>query len=154
MIDGEVAAGFEEVRVQFERNFRERGELGAAVAAYWRGEKVVDLWGGRRAPDTDKPWRADTMVLVLSATKGLAAMTLALANARGWLDYDERVERYWPEFGQAGKRAITVRQLLDHEAGLVLLDETLTIDQMEDLDGVAHLIARQRPAWPPGTRHG
>jgi CubicO group peptidase (beta-lactamase class C family) len=154
MIDGEVAAGFEEVRVQFERNFRERGELGAAVAAYWRGEKVVDLWGGRRAPDTDEPWRADTMVLVLSATKGLAAMTLAIANARGWLDYDELVERYWPEFGQAGKRGVTVRQLLDHEAGLVLLDETLTIDQMEDLDGVAHLIARQRPAWPPGTRHG
>ena len=155
MIDGQVAAGFEGVRAEFERNFRERGEVGAAVAAYWRGDKVVDLWGGRRVPDrTDEPWRADTMVIVMSTTKGLAAMTLAIANARGWLDYDETVEHYWPEFGQNGKRGITVRQLLDHEAGLVVLDETLTIDQVEDLDAVAHLIARQRPAWPPGTRHG
>ena len=154
MIDGYVARGFEEVRAQFERNFRERGEIGAAVAAYWCGEKVVDLWGGRRTPDGDAPWNEDTMVVVMSTTKGLAAMTLAIANARGWLDYDEPVERYWPEFGQNGKRGITVRQLLAHEAGLVVLDESLTIDQMEDLDAVAHLIARQRPSWPPGTRHG
>ena len=47
---GFVAPGFEEVRDEFERNFAERGEIGAAVAAYWRGEKVVDLWGGRRFP--------------------------------------------------------------------------------------------------------
>ena len=50
-VSGFVAPGFEEVRAEFERNFEERGEIGAAVAAYWRGEKVVDLWGGRRTPD-------------------------------------------------------------------------------------------------------
>ena len=151
---GWVAPGFEEVRAEFERNFAERGEIGAAVAAYWRGEKVVDLWGGRRTPDGDEPWNEDTMVVVLSTTKGLAAMTLAVANARGWLDYDAPVARYWPEFAQNGKAAITVRQLLGHEAGLVWLDETLRIEQLRDLDGVARLLARQKPAWPPGTRHG
>ena len=153
-VDGFVAPGFEEVRAQFERNFAERGEIGAAVAAYWRGEKVVDLWGGRRTPDRDAPWNEDTMVVVMSTTKGLAAMTLAVANARGWLDYDAPVARYWPEFAQGGKGAITVRQLLAHEAGLVLLDERLTIVRMPDLDDVAHLLARQRPAWPVGTKHG
>ena len=153
-VDGFVAPGFEEVRTEFERNFGERGEIGAAVAAYWRGERVVDLWGGRRTPDSDAPWNEDTMVVVMSTTKGLAAMTLAVANARGWLDYDAPVARYWPEFAQYGKGAITVRQLLAHEAGLVLLDERLTIDRMRDLDDVARLLARQRPAWVPGTRHG
>ena len=125
-VSGFVAPGFEEVRAEFERNFAERGEIGAAVAAYWRGEKVVDLWGGRRTPEGDAPWNEDTMVVVMSSTKGLAAMTLAVANARGWLDYDAPVARYWPEFAQNGKAAITVRQLLGHEAGLVLLDEKLT----------------------------
>jgi len=153
-VDGFVAPGFEEVRAEFERNFAERGEIGAAVAAYWRGEKVVDLWGGRRTPDGNEPWNEDTMVVVMSTTKGLAAMTLAVANSRGWLDYDAPVARYWPEFAQGGKGAITVRQLLAHEAGLVLLDERLTITRMRDLDDVAHLLARQRPAWPPGTKHG
>ena len=122
---GWVAPGFEEVRAEFERNFAERGEIGAAVAAYWRGQKVVDLWGGRRAPDGDAPWNEDTLVLVHSSTKGLSAMTVAVATARGWLDYDAPVARYWPEFAQNGKGAITVRQLLGHEAGLVWLDEPL-----------------------------
>ena len=153
-IDGMVAPGFEEVRTEFERNFARRGEIGAAVAAYWRGEKVVDLWGGRRTPDGDDPWNEDTMVVVMSTTKGLSAMTLAVANARGWLDYDAPVARYWPEFAANGKGAVTVRQLLGHEAGLVLLDEPLTVEKLRDLDYVARLLARQTPAWLPGTRHG
>jgi CubicO group peptidase (beta-lactamase class C family) len=152
--NGWVAPGFEEVRTEFDRNFAERGEIGAAVAAYWRGEKVVDLWGGRRSPDAEAPWNEDTMIVVHSCTKGLAAMTLAVANARGWLDYEAPVARYWPEFAQNGKGAITVRQLLGHEAGLVWLDETPQLDIMRDLDNVSRLLARQKPAWPPGTRHG
>jgi CubicO group peptidase (beta-lactamase class C family) len=152
--DGWVAPGFESVWSEFERNFAERGEIGAAVAAYWRGEKVVDLWGGRRTPRGDAPWNQDTMVVVQSTTKGLSAMTLAVANARGWLDYDAPVAHYWPEFAQNGKAAITVRQLLGHEAGLVLLDEQLTLEKLHDLDGLAIVLARQKPAWPPGTRHG
>jgi CubicO group peptidase (beta-lactamase class C family) len=152
--NGFVAPGFEEVRAEFERNFAERGEIGAAVAAYWRGEKVVDLWGGRRTPEGDDPWNEDTMVVVMSTTKGLSAMTLALANARGWLDYEAPVASYWPEFAQNGKAEVTVRQLLGHEAGLVLLDEPLSIAKLRDLDYIARVLARQKPAWPPGTRHG
>jgi CubicO group peptidase (beta-lactamase class C family) len=146
--------GFEEVRYEFERNFAERGEIGAAVAAYWRGEKVVDLWGGRRSPASDAFWEEDTMVLVNSTTKGISAMTLAVANARGWLDYDAPIARYWPEFAQNGKEAVTARQLLAHEAGLVCLDEPLSFARLRDLDGLARVLARQKPAWRPGTRHG
>ncbi len=153
-IHGMVAPGFEEVRAEFARNFAERGEIGAAVAVYWRGEKVVDLWGGRRSPEGNAPWQDDTMVAVMSTTKGLAAMTLAVANARGWLDYDAPVARYWPEFAQNGKGEITVRQLLGHEAGLVLVDEKLTVEKLRDLAYMARVLARQKPAWPPGTRHG
>jgi hypothetical membrane protein len=154
LTDGHTAPGFEEVRAEFERNFAERGEIGAAVAAYWRGEKVVDLWGGWRTPERDAPWNRDTMVVVNSTTKGLSAMTLAVAHARGWLDYDAPVAIYWPEFAQNGKGAITVRQLIGHEAGLVLLDEELPVEKLFDLDHVAGVLARQTPAWQPGTRHG
>lgn len=93
------------------------------------------------------------MVVVMSTTKGLSAMTLAVANARGLLEYDAPVARCWPEFAQNGKGDITVRQLLGHEAGLVLLDEKLTLEKVRDLDYMARLLARQRPAWLPGTRH-
>lgn len=153
-VNGTVAPGFEEVRIEFERNFLERGEIGAAVAAYHRGEKVVDLWGGRRTPDSNAPWNENTLVVVNSTTKGLAAMTFALASSRGLLDYDAPVARYWPEFAQNGKGKITVRQLIGHEAGLVWLDEDLPADRLGDLDHVARVLARQKPVWPPGTKHG
>jgi CubicO group peptidase (beta-lactamase class C family) len=151
---GHVAPGFEEVREEFERNFAERGEIGAAVAAYVRGEKVVDLWGGHRTPERDAPWNEDTMVIVFSTTKGLSAMTLAIAHARGWLDYDAPVSRYWPQFAQNGKADVTVRQLLGHEAGLVFLEEHLSVEMLRDYDYLAHLLETRRPSWQPGTRHG
>jgi CubicO group peptidase (beta-lactamase class C family) len=154
VIGGSVSSGFEEVRREFERNFAERGELGAACAAYVGGTKVVDVWGGVRDARSGEPWRGDTLVLVYSTSKGLAAMTLALAHSRGWLDYDERVARYWPEFGVAGKGEITVRQLLGHEAGLPVVDEPLDARLLQDFDRLAAAIARQRPLWTPGTRHG
>ena len=102
-IEGRVSSGFEPVRDAFEQNFARRHELGGACCVYHRGKKVVDLWGGVRNKTTGEPWERDTMVVVHSATKGLAAMTLAIAHSRGWLDYDERVATYWPEFAQQGK---------------------------------------------------
>ena len=99
-----------------------------------------------------EPWRDDTMVVVHSTTKGLAAMVMALAHSRGWLDYDERVCTYWPEFAQAGKERITVRQLLAHQAGLFAFDEKVDRDVVADLDRLAEIMARQRPAWEPGER--
>jgi CubicO group peptidase (beta-lactamase class C family) len=152
LVQGHVRPGFEAVREAFADNFERRWELGGACCAYQGGEKVVDLWGGVRNKQTGDPWEQDTMVIVYSATKGLAAMTLALAHSRGWLDYEERVCAYWPEFAQQGKERITVRQLLAHQAGLYVLDEPLDRSIVADLDRLAVVLARQRPAWEPGTR--
>lgn len=153
-IHGHVAPGFEEVRAEFARNFAERGEVGAACAAYYRGRPVVDLWAGYCDARRRAPWQEDTLVLVFSATKGMAATALAVSHARGWLDYDARVAAYWPEFAQAGKGEVTVRQLLGHQAGLCVLDRPLDVDILADLDALADALAAQRPAWEPGTRQG
>jgi len=153
-IDGTVGRGFEEVEAVFRRNFRERNELGAACAVYHEGEKVVDMWGGYRDIERRLPWQEDTLVLVYSTTKGLAGMTMAVANSRGFLDYDDKVAAYWPEFAQGGKESITVRQLLSHQAGLSGLDKPLDLKTIADRDALAATIARQEPAWEPGTRHG
>jgi CubicO group peptidase (beta-lactamase class C family) len=151
-IHGDVSRGFEGVRDAFTENFADRHELGGACCVYVRGEKVVDLWGGVRNKQTGEPWDRDTMVLVYSATKGLAAMTLAVAHSRGWLDYDERIATYWPEFAQHGKANVTVRQLLAHQAGLFALDVPLDRGLVSDVDRLALVLARQTPAWEPGTR--
>ena len=151
-IRGRVAKGFEAVQAAFIESFSRRNELGAACCVYRHGEKVVDLWGGIRNRATGEPWEEDTMVLVHSATKGLSAMTLALAHSRGWLDYEERVCTYWPEFAQQGKEKITVRQLLAHQAGLHAFDDPVDRCVIADLDRLAEIMARQKPAWKPGER--
>ena len=151
-VEGFVSRGFEAVRQAFVENFARRRELGGACSAYYHGEKVVDLWGGIRNMRTGELWEENTMVIVYSATKGLAAMTLAVAHSRGWLDYEARVCDYWPEFAQQGKARVTVRQLLAHQAGLYALDEPLDRGLVADLDRLAIVLARQKPAWEPGTR--
>jgi len=151
-VEGHVSHGFEAVREVFADNLVRRNELGGACCAYVHGEKVVDLWGGIRNKQTGDPWEKDTMVIVFSATKGLAAMTLAVAHSRGWLDYEERVCAYWPEFAQQGKERITVRQLLAHQAGLYALDQPIDRSVVANPDRLAIVLARQKPAWEPGTR--
>jgi CubicO group peptidase (beta-lactamase class C family) len=151
-VHGYVSSGYEAMREAFVENFTRRCEIGAACCVYHKGEKVVDLWGGVRNNATGEPWEEDTMALVYSATKGLAAMTLAVAHSRGWLDYEAPVCKYWPEFAQNGKEKITVRQLLAHQAGLFAFDEPVDKSVVADLDRLADVLARQKPAWEPGTR--
>src|SRR5512144_2649821 len=152
LIRGEVDEGYGPVADAFRRNFAERGEVGAACAAYQDGKKVVDLWGGYRDGVRRAAWLEGTVVVMFSTTKGVSALAMALAHSRGLFDYDERVAAYWPEFAQEGKGRITVRQLLSHQAGLFALDERPTRSLVADPDRLAAVLARQRPAWPPGSR--
>jgi CubicO group peptidase (beta-lactamase class C family) len=153
-IGGSVEPGFEAVRLEFEKNFRERNEVGAAFAVYHRGRKVVDLWGGFRDRKRSQPWQKDTVTTVFSTTKGVASLTLAHAQSRGLFDWDAPVAQYWPEFGQAGKQDVTVRQMVGHQAGLCAIDVPLDPAILADLDRLAEVLAAQAPGWAPGTRHG
>lgn len=151
-VHGYVTAGFEGVYDAFLENFTKRNELGGACCVYRNGEKIVDLWGGIRNRSTGEPWEHETMAVVYSTTKGLSAMVIALAHSRGLIDYDERVSKYWPEFAQNGKEDITVRELLSHQAALFAFDEPVDKETVRDLDRLAEVMARQAPAWEPGTR--
>jgi CubicO group peptidase (beta-lactamase class C family) len=127
---------------------------GAAVAVYHRGEPVVDLWGGY-SDDAGTLWQQDTMAPSFSTTKGVASTLLHICADRGLIDYDAPVADYWPEFGQAGKGDITVRQILSHQSGLYHIRQMIDrADRMLDWD---HMIAAIEQAWPahePGTRTG
>ncbi|HUI02199.1 MAG TPA: serine hydrolase domain-containing protein [Acidimicrobiales bacterium] len=151
---GWVAPGFEAVQEAFQSNFDAGREVGAAFAAYHRGEKVVDLWGGIADQSTGRPWDEDTMVLVYSTTKGVTAMCAHRLAQEGRLDIEAPVATYWPEFAQAGKEQVTVADLLSHRAGLAWVDGTMTAEEMLRWDPVIRALERQAPSWPPGTAHG
>ncbi|WP_156746704.1 serine hydrolase domain-containing protein, partial [Mycobacterium sp. E2733] len=153
-IHGDVDAGYGKVADAFRASFRDGAEVGAAVAVYRDGIKVVDLWGGYRNGLAKQPWQADTMVNMFSTTKGVAALVVAVAVSRGLISYDAKVAGYWPEFAQAGKGDVTVRQLLGHQAGLCALKPKPALADVADPARLSPILAGQAPAWRPGSRHG
>ncbi|MGI9163618.1 MAG: serine hydrolase domain-containing protein [Mycobacterium sp.] len=154
LIGGGVDEGYGKVADAFRANFAERSEVGAALAVYRDGIKVVDLWGGYRNGITKTPWQHDTLVNMFSTTKGVAALAVAHAVSKGLFSYDDRVSEHWPEFSAHGKGEVTVRQLLAHQAGLCALDAKPTLRDVADPQRLSAILASQKPAWRPGTRHG
>jgi CubicO group peptidase (beta-lactamase class C family) len=151
---GDVDEGYGAVADAFRANFSERNEIGASVAVYRDGKKVVDLWGGHRDGRSGAPWLQDTVANMFSTTKGVASLAVAVAVSRGLIDYDALVADYWPAFAQNGKDRITVRQLLSHQAGLPALTPAPGLSDIADVDRLSEILAAQKPAWSPGTRHG
>jgi CubicO group peptidase (beta-lactamase class C family) len=153
-IQGTCNAKFELVQQEFDRNFRERGEVGASVAITIDGQTVVDLWGGVADPQTGRTWEKDSKVVVWSSTKGATALCAHILADRGELDLDAPVAKYWPEFGNNGKETIRVRMLLNHQAGVAALREPLPVGAFLDWERMTSALARETPWWEPGTRHG
>ncbi|MFD8234713.1 serine hydrolase domain-containing protein [Streptomyces sp. NPDC059696] len=153
-VRGHCDARFTAVREAFEENFRERGELGAAVAVTVGGRTVVDLWGGWADAARSRPWERDTLVNVWSTSKGPVALCAHLLADRGLLDLDAPVARYWPEFAAAGKEKVLVRHLLSHRAGLAGLREPHSLEQLCDWELTTQRLAATEPWWEPGTRSG
>ena len=135
----------------FEENFTRFAELGGAVSVWQDGALLLDLHGGFRDAHRETPWTNDTLVLFWSATKGLGSACLLHALEKNQISLDRTVAEFWPDFAQAGKKRITLAQLLSHQAGLVALDERVDV---LDYAAVIAALARQAPLWPPGTAHG
>ena len=135
----------------FQENFEKFGELGAAVSI-WQDEKpIVDLHGGFCDARHEKPWEADTVVLVWSATKGIGSACVLHVLQEHRINIDRRVMEFWPEFAHADKEKITLAQLLSHQAGLCALDAQVDI---LDYSAVIRALEVQKPLWSPGTAHG
>jgi CubicO group peptidase (beta-lactamase class C family) len=153
-VHGDCDARFAAVREEFARNLLERGEVGASVCVVVDGRTVVDLWGGVADRRAQTPWERDTIGLVWSCTKGIVAVCAHLLLSRGLLDLDAPVLHYWPEFGEAGKEAITPRLILSHQAGLPAIRQPLPPGALYDWDFFTRTLADEAPFWEPGTRQG
>jgi CubicO group peptidase (beta-lactamase class C family) len=153
-IGGSCAPGFQGVRSAFSQNFAERDEVGAAVAVWVEGELVVNLWGGWSDEARTRSWSEDTLASVFSGSKGLTSTCVHLLADRGELDLDAPVADYWPEFGQAGKEAITIATVLGHRSGVIGPRTRMTPCEALDWDHVCERIAAAEPWWEPGTAQG
>jgi len=142
-INGYTAPGFERVAEEFERNFTERGDLGASFAVAFGDELLVDLWGGIADRAMGRSWAEDTLQIIFSGTKGLTSTCILLLIQRGQLALDAPVAQYWPEFAAAGKHDVLVRHLVTHTVGLPGLEEPVTWQEATDARRMAALLAQQ-----------
>lgn len=153
-IHGVCDPTFAEVREEFERNFSERGDVGASVCVVVEGETVVDLWGGVADPESGAPWQEDMITVVMSMTKAATALCAHILADRGELDIDLPVAHYWPEFAQNGKEQIPVRMLLNHQAGLPGFRQPIPAGKPYDWEYMVSRLAVERPFWEPGRQYG
>jgi len=152
-LKGHCAPDLEPVRAAFQSNFDRGLEDGASVAVSVAGEIVVDLWGGHRNEARD-PWESDTLVNLYSTSKTMTALALLVLADNGQVDLEAPVARYWPEFADNGKGAVTICQVLGHTAGLPGWDQPVVEADLYDWEKVTSLLAAQAPWWTPGTASG
>ncbi|PAV59315.1 hypothetical protein WR25_15656 isoform B [Diploscapter pachys] len=146
---------FEKVEKVFKKNFHDGWEReGASIAVYHRGQLVVDLQGGYSDRSAGRLWNENTRTVVFSATKAVGALCVSILVDRGYCSYGDKMSKFWPEFTQNGKENITIRMLMNHQAGLAALDESISKDDANDFEKMAEILAKQKPNWEPGTKHG
>ncbi|KAJ9469414.1 Beta-lactamase domain-containing protein 2 [Diplonema papillatum] len=110
---GRCHEDFQLVRRVFEENFEKRGETGAAVAVYFRGELVADLWGG--------DW-SQFRQAKLRSLGGLGGVAAALLVEQRRLSLADSVADLWPGFRRwlAGGDDVTVGDILQQRFTLRL----------------------------------
>ncbi|ROS05259.1 CubicO group peptidase (beta-lactamase class C family) [Sinobacterium caligoides] len=151
-INGFCDPFFADVEAVFAKNFTRFGEQGAAFSVVMEGELVVNLWAGTRDREGLHDWQEETMVNVFSVTKGVLIASLLLLVDEGRVELDSPVADYWSEFIAAGKQNITVRQLLNHRAGLAVLPDSVADEDIFNWSLMCEQIAAQAPMWPGAER--
>jgi len=150
---GDFEPEFQPVVDAFLENFNVEDEIGAACSIVREGKTVVDIWGGWRNGDLDQPWNASTTVCMMSVAKGITAICFNMLMDRGLVHPDDPVIKYWPEYGQNGKKSTLIRHFLDHTAAVpVLTNNTLWKGAMFDREAIVHALEEQEPLWEIGTK--
>ncbi len=150
-LNGRCEPRYQAVLDAFIHNFEVEDEVGSAVSVIVDGRTVVDLWGGWKDGARQHEWQHDTIVCMMSVSKGITGMAFSLLVDRGLVDVAAPVARYWPEFAANGKESLPVRFILDHRAGLPVISDPLWHGSIYDPGAICRALAAQAPLWPPGT---
>jgi CubicO group peptidase (beta-lactamase class C family) len=150
VVEGVADAFFRPVEDRFRALVAAQSGTGAALCVSVEGRVVLDIWGGTADATGVTPWAQDSIVQPYSVGKPLAAACALRLIDAGRIELDAPVQRYWPEF----RAPATVRQVLAHQAGVVIIEQPVETEAFYDWDRLCSLLARQEPLWEPGSGHG
>ena len=124
----QTSSKYDSVLDAFRGNFLDGREEGAQIAVTVDGALVLDAQGGK---DEESIFKDITMIF--SSTKVVEGLAIAMLVDRGVLEYDAPIAQYWPEFGDAFSKTITVAQLMKHEAGLEQFHKLITVAEAVEI---------------------
>jgi uncharacterized protein YbbC (DUF1343 family)/CubicO group peptidase (beta-lactamase class C family) len=129
------------------------GKIPGAVILIGNQEKVLyrGAFGHRALVPQKLPMTIDTIFDIASLTKVIATTTAVMQLVeKGYLNLEDPVAKYWPEFETNGKGEITVQELFTHHSGL---RPGLDLKpKWSGYDTALKIIVAEKPAFHPGTR--
>ena len=153
-ISGYCHEDFQEVAEIFAQNFDQYNEIGSSLCVVVDGERVVDIWGGHTNEQRTDEWNNDTLSVAFSSTKAALALCAHLLIEREELKTEDKVVKYWPEYGKKGKEETTVGMILNHTAGLPALATPVEQGGFFDWKYMIGLLENEEPFWIPGEKTG
>ena len=153
-VSGTCDAKFTEIKDIFEEALTSGFDTGANIAIEYRGEMVVNLFGGYKDLEGNDLWTDETILNVFSTTKAVTAICIARLVDEGKLDLSKKVSDYWPEYACKGKENTLVSDFLCHRAGMFGFQGGMPNLSFSDWDGWVDALANQAPFREPGSSQG
>ena len=153
-ISGYCHEDFQEVAEIFAQNFDQYNEIGSSLCVVVDGETAVDIWGGYTNEQRTDEWNNETLSVAFSSTKAALALCAHILIEREELKTEDKVVKYWPEYGKKGKVETTVGMILNHTAGLPAFATTVEQGGFFDWEYMIGLLENEEPFWIPGEKTG
>ena len=153
-IKGICHKDFQNVAETFAINFDKYSEIGSSLCVIADGEVIADLFAGHTTDEKNVEWNKNTLAVAFSCTKAAVALCAHILIDKGLLNVEEKVTKYWPEYGKNGKEDTTVEMILNHSAGLPALKTKVEEGGFLDWDYVVNLLENEEPFWTPGDQTG
>lgn len=123
---------------------------GAAVAVFFKGEQVAELYTGEA--NSGQLWDRQHMALSYSTGKAVLATLVHVLVSQDHLNYDVPIASYWPEFATNDKDKITLRHVLSHQSGLYDIRQTISnAQEMLNWQGMLNRYEQATPRFAPGS---
>jgi CubicO group peptidase (beta-lactamase class C family) len=145
---------FLKIKDAYSKNFINGLDVGSSLGITYKGELVVNLWGGFKDRNKTSQWEEDTIINVWSSTKNMASLCVYILAERGLINFHDPISKYWPEFSNKGKQDVLISHVMSHSSGLSGWKEPIKHTDFYNWDKVCSLLANQKPFWEPGKAVG
>ncbi|MBI3512949.1 MAG: beta-lactamase family protein, partial [Proteobacteria bacterium] len=144
------APALDKLRRTIEGHIAEGRYPGAQIAIARHGKLALSETYGLASLEPKLPARDDTVWLMFSNTKVIAAAGVWALVEDGALRFTDKIADHIPEFAKHGKGDITIIQLLSHRGGFPSAEPTS--DWWSDHDKLRKMVCDFTLEWTPGSR--